>query len=294
MAMMQAEIRATGPAVQDVQIKALGAVLSGRLYLPDGPPKVAVVLHGAAGVPMRFYRGFAEWLSGQGFACLLYDYRDFGQSGHGSQHKPLRQSRATLADWGTRDQPAALARLCQLVPKVPVWVIGHSLGGAMLGFHGPMNRVERIITVGSGMTHLSDHPWPYRGLAALFWYGHAPVVTALLGWLPGRQIGFGSDLPAGVYWQWRRWCTRAGFYLSDVGRTLPLPNPTTVTAPMTMIAISDDQLVPPAAVWRLMATYPMAFKKQRVLRPADFGLRKIGHLGVFARANAAVWPAIVA
>jgi predicted alpha/beta hydrolase len=262
---------------------------AGRVCRPAGRPRAAVVLHGAVGVPMGFYRGFAEWLAAQGFACLTHDYRDFGASACG----PMRASRATLADWGIADQAEALVAVRRAVPGVPVWVIGHSLGGLMLGFQAGMAGVARVITVASGPVHLSDHPWPYRALAAFFWYG-VPGVVAALGYLPGRLVGFGSDLPAGVYWQWRRWCLNRGSVLAEAGRTLPMPDMGLVRAPMTVIAVADDAMVPPAAVWRLMALHGQAVKRQRVLRAADFGLARIGHLGAFARRNSVVWPQIIA
>jgi predicted alpha/beta hydrolase len=247
------------------------------------------VLHGAVGVPAGYYRAFASWLTTQGYACLTYDYRDFGAS----QTAPLRQSKADLQTWGLFDQPAALATLRRLLPDVPVWVIGHSLGGTMLGFH-PMEGVARVVTVASGLVTLGDHPWPYRALAAWFWYGVPRMATAALHYLPGRALRMGPDLPAGVYRQWRRWCLRPGFWQGDVGQTLPAPEPARITCPMKIVAVADDAVVPPAAVWRLMALYPHAIKRQHVLRPADHGLARIGHIAAFSRANAVVWPAIIA
>jgi predicted alpha/beta hydrolase len=277
--------------VEPLRIDAGGATLAGLYYAPKTAAKAVAVLKGAVGVPQRFYRGFAEWLAGTiGIACLTYDYRDFGASATRS----MRQSDATLTDWGLRDQPAAMRVARRLGPGLPVWVIGHSFGGVMLAFNGQAAGAARVITLGSGLVHLSDHPWPYRLAATAFWYGHGPILTTLAGHLPGRLAGLGSDLPAGVYWQWRRWATTRGFALSDVGRGLPLPQPGSVTAPMRIVAVADDVMVPPPAVWRQMALVPEAVKTQKVLRPGDYGLERIGHLGAFARQNSVVWPDIIA
>jgi predicted alpha/beta hydrolase len=151
---------------EDVRIAAEGAVLAGRLFRPEGRPAAVAVLHGATAVPMGYYRGFAEWLAAErGVAVLTYDYRDFGMSARG----PVRSARATMADWGLRDQPAALAAAAALVPDVPRWVIGHSLGGVMLAFHPGMASVDRTVVVASGPVHLSDHPAGFGVLARLFW-----------------------------------------------------------------------------------------------------------------------------
>jgi predicted alpha/beta hydrolase len=279
------------PDPRRVSIQALGAELAGRLYLPAARPRVAVVLHGATGVPQSFYAPFATWLAAEmGYACLSYDYRDFGASARGG----MRRSKATMTDWGIHDQSAALAALAVRLPEADLWVIGHSLGGAMLPYQKGLDRVARAIVIGAGMVHVSDHPWPYQALARLFWQGHGPVLTRLAGFLPGRLTGFGSDLPKGVYWQWRRWCLTRGYHLTDAGGSLPMPNLAGVSAPIKFVAVEDDPMVPARAVWRLMQFFPESVKRQLVLRPAEHGLNRIGHLGPFTRRSAVLWPQIIA
>jgi predicted alpha/beta hydrolase len=273
-----------------VRFRAEGAALTGRLVRPKGRPRAAVVLHGATGAPASFYQPFADWLAAErDLAVLTYDYRGFAGSAPGH----VRRSGATMIDWGLRDQAAALGALGDLVPGAPRWVIGHSLGGLWLGFHPGMAGVERVVTVGSGLVHVGDHPAAFRLKARAFWHGPVPVLARALGFLPGRALGFGADLPLGVYADWRRWCLAPGFHLSDVGRRLCLPDPWAVTARMRLVALADDPWVPPAAVWRLMALYPAAEKRQLVLDPQAHGLRALGHLGAFQRRNSVVWPALV-
>lgn len=288
--MLDALGRVRADRAEDLDIRSEGALLRGRLALPKGRPRAALVLHGATGAPAGFYRAFADWAAAErDLAVLTYDYRDFGAS----QRRPMRASRATLADWGRFDQAAALAELARRFPDGPLWVLGHSVGGLWFGWHPAMARVERAITLGAGLTHVSDHPPRYRWKARLFW---SPAVRAMAwsaGYLPGRLVGLGADLPRGVYEDWRRWCLTPGWHLTDVGRTLPLPDPARVTARLRTIAVADDDLVPPEAVWRARALYPEAQKEQKVLRPADFGLASIGHIPPFARRNAVLWPAIL-
>lgn len=276
--------------LETLTLQADGATLAARLYLPEGQPRAAAVLHGATGVPMGFYRAFAEWMAAErGIAVLTYDYRDFGASARVTP----RQSRASLADWGLRDQRAALQALTRRFPATPLWVIGQSLGGLFLAFHPEMAGVARVIAVNSGPVHTTDHPPAFRALARAFWHGPHHALSRALGYHPGQRTGLGADLPLGVWQDWRRWCTTRGFFLPDLGQRLPFPDPARVTARLRLVTTTDDAWVPPAAVWRLMQFYPEAIKQQRVLNPTDFGLTRLGHLGALARANAVVWPALV-
>ncbi len=273
-----------------LDIRSDGALLRGHLFRPKGTPRAAMVLHGATGAPAGFYRAFAQWaVAERDLAVLTYDYRDFG----GSARRPVRSSRATLADWGRHDQAAALATLTQMLPDTPLWVLGHSLGGLWLGWHESMTGVARAVTIGSGLVHVTDHPARYRWKARLFWSPPMRGLGLVAGYMPGRVLGLGADLPRGVYEDWRRWCTTPGWHLSDVGRTLPLPDPQRIKCNLRMIAVADDDLVPAAAVWRAQSLYPEAMKQQLVLRPEDFGLKTIGHIAPLHRRNAVLWPTIL-
>ncbi len=272
--------------MEEVTFRADIAKLQGVLFRPLGKPKAAAVLHGATGVPAGYYRAFATWLAGQGIACLTYDYRDFGASATG----PARSSRATLVDWGLADQPAALDALESAIPDTPLWVIGHSIGGLMMPFHANAGKVARLITVASGPVHSSDHPGLWQLYARGFWWGPAAWAAALVGYFPGRALGLGTDLPMGVFAQWRRWCTTKGFYMTDIGRTLPAPDWKAFKGEMRVVAVADDGKVPPSAVWRLMQHYPEARKRQTVLRP-DRGA--IGHIAAFSNRNRHHWPQII-
>lgn len=266
------------------------AALAGTLYLPSGTPVAAVVLNCATGVPQAYYRHFATWLAEtRNMACLTWDYRDFGESATG----PVKASHATMVQWALEDQPAARAEMRRRFPGIPLWVVGHSLGAMLLPLQEGIEDIERVIGVSSGLVYHRDHPWPYQALARLFWFGHAPVLTRALGYLPGKAIGFGADLPAGVYWDWRRWCTREASYLPETGASLPRPDWSRSGGQVVLNAFSDDEMMPPHCTERLAKVYGADSAVCKILKPADFGLKSVGHLGAFSRGNAAVWPTLV-
>jgi len=276
--------------VEDFRIPSGPAELAARLYRPSCDPQTVVVINSATGVPRDYYQYFARWLAVErGMACLTYDYRDFGHSLLGR----MRQSTVTMSDWALIDMPAARAEMKRRFPDARLWVIGHSLGGMLGPLQPGIEQIDRMICVCSGLVHHSQHPWPYQGLARLFWFGHAPMLVKLLGYLPGRLIGFGADLPGPVYWKWRKWCTSRESYLPETGGTLPVADWSRSGAPVDMIAFTDDGVIPPECVWRLAEVYgPEA--RRRALNPAELGVVGVGHLGAFARRNAAIWPELLA
>ena len=265
--------------------------LNGELFHPTQSPQAIVVINPATGVKASFYAEFAAWLCDHhSFAVLVYDYRDFGASALGH----VKTSKATMSDWGVHDAQAARDFAAARFPNSPIWVIGHSLGGLCLPFQTGLDRIARVITVCSGPVHTTDHPWPYQAKARLFWHGPAPILACLAGYLPGKRLGVGPDLPIGVYKQWRKWCTSRSFFCDDFGTRLPYPDWRGIKAPTKFVAVSDDALVPASAVWRLMQCYPDAPKSQSVLRPSDFGLTDIGHISVFSARSKAAWDALIA
>lgn len=279
-------------AEQAIDIASGGHVLKGTLRVPSsGPPRMAIVLHGATGVPARYYDGFASWLAAEHDAAVLtYDYRDFETSAVGHP----RASKVTMSDWGIFDQGAALAELARRYPGIPLRVIGHSLGALWLAFHDDIKRVDRVVAVASGPAYWLNHPWRYMPAVVWFWWLGGPIATALAGYLPGRVGGLGPDLPAGVYWQWRRWCLAREFARSDWGSLLPAPRLDSARFALTCIGLADDMLIPPAFAARLVTFYPAARARFDTISPAELGLDRIGHTGVFSKRCRAAWPRLAA
>lgn len=265
--------------------------LAGTVFRPLTPPTAIAVINGALGVPASFYASFATWLAEtRGIACLTYDYRDFGASAA----RPLRQSNATMSDWGLRDAQAARDFAASLYPDTSLWVIGHSLGAICLPFQTRLDRVARVIAIGSGATHVKDHPWPFQLLARVLWSPPLRAIASGMGFLPGKTFQMGADIPLGVYRQWRRWSNNPDYMAIDIGKDLPASDTSKLAAPVKFIAMADDAMVPAKAVWRLMGHFGDIRQSQLVLKPGNFGLQKIGHITVFAKSRAATWDAIVA
>jgi predicted alpha/beta hydrolase len=272
-----------------VKIQAGEAVLQGKLYQPPSNATAYVIVHGATGVPQDYYGPFARWMTTQGLAVFTYDYRDFGRSA--TSHP--RYSSANMRTWAVDDQSAVENAISDIVADTPIWLIGHSLGGLGIPFYKHSEKVKRVITVGAGLTHYTDHPWHYKPLALAFWFGLGPASAALSGYLPGRKIGFGADLPAQVYWQWRRWCTTRGFFEPDVPTLMPQPDFNRPSFEWKFVALSDDYVVPPVSVWRYADRFPKHTVGRSLLTPRDCGLQTLRHITVFSKKSLPAWSRII-
>lgn len=274
------------PMMKDVLIGG-PAPLRGQWHIAHTPRAVAV-LNGATGVPHGYYHHFAKWLAEeQNVSCLTYDYRDFGASARG----PIREVKATMADWGIADQQAARDWVSARANGVPIWVIGHSLGGLMISHQDRTGEISRIIAICSGPVHTCDHPWPYQALVRSLWFGIGPASMAVFGYVPGKLSGLGSDIPGPVFRQWKRWCTTPGFDASD--NSLPPLSPSPPQCALRTVGVSDDASVPPDVAARLAKRYPHCPHEHVLLTPGQYGLGKVGHISAFSRRNAAMWPDLI-
>lgn len=265
-----------------------GRALSGRWFRPHGPAALTVVLHGATGAPQRFYAKFAAWLAQSRKAQVLtYDYRDFGAS----RRRDLRRSDAGFLDWAVKDQAAALSHAVDASGAGRVSVIGHSLGGLCLTRPPSAHHIDAAVAVASGPPPRAGEGAPLWAHAAewTFWNLHGPLLVRAFGYLPGRWSGLGADLPANVYFEWRRWRLEPGFDVT-LHQGGPRPGFTPPRFPVALVAIADDPLIPPATVWRLAERYRHARIERVLIAPKDLGLPRLGHLGVFSEKAARAWP----
>ncbi|MBO6816142.1 MAG: alpha/beta fold hydrolase [Rhizobiaceae bacterium] len=273
--------------IETVRMKtADGGCIKGEIHLHQAPA-ATVVVHGATGVPMGYYRKFAAWL-GNHHQChvLIYAYRDSDLKAP----QKLRASRVSMSDWGVDDQTAALEYMLGNYPHLPLHTIGHSLGGMCLPFHEQANRVATHTAVNAGPAYWKDHPLWFMPQVIMFWFLLGPLATRLFGYFPGKLIGLKSDLPANVYWQWRRWCTNPSFYEVDWGKKINRPEPGRIAVPVHLVSTSDDHMIPPFKVQQLARYFPDALTSYTCIEPTYLGLKEVGHIGIFSSRNRDIWP----
>jgi len=251
-----------------------GVLLAATLHEPAKPNGAAILLNGGTGIARQFYGAFATHLAAGGFSVLTYDYRGIG----GSQ----APATATMEEWGRLDLASMIDHLARLRPGAPIGLIGHSLGGQVLGLADNIARVQAAVLIGSQSGHWRHWPRGRRRWRMLaLWWLLIPVLTAVTGRFPGAWIGT-ADLPAGIARSWARW-GRSRHYLCD-RRGQPLrPYNDKVACPIRWLSFADDPIAPFAAVEALLSYYPNACIERRHLTPQDLAAASIGHFGFFRK-----------
>ena len=269
-----------------VRLEALdGFPLVGTLHRAPGAAVGSVLLTGGTGIPRRFYAPFAEHLAEQGLTTLVIDYRGMGESGPGS----LKGFQATQQDWGRLDMPAAFAWLAQEVPGAPRFIVGHSVGGQLLGLMPNGAEADGVVTVAASYGYWANMPRGYGTFVAALWYVVIPVLTATFGYLPAKRLKLGEDLPAGVAREWARWGKRSVYFADEFAAG---PGFGAMRAPWLALRISDDPIATAANCAPLLSLYRNAPIEHRVIDPVAHDFRDLGHLGFFSRTRKVLWPQV--
>lgn len=256
-----------------LRISAVDGYALGARRFGDQSAGPYVVINGATAVKQAYYARFAAWLSLQGCTVLTYDYRGIGES----RPARLRGFEATLRDWGERDLEGVLRFAIEDKGSRPLHVVGHSVGGQLLGLAQSNGAIERAVTVSSQSGYWGHWTGASALSKAAVWYGLMPVVGTLVGYIPGK-LGIGEDLPGGVALEWARWCRHPHYLL---GHGISPEGFSRLRAQLRVISIADDDYAPRQAVDWLHALYTNADVERHHVSPRELEVPAIGHFGFF-------------
>jgi predicted alpha/beta hydrolase len=248
------------------------------LLLTASAPRGALSINGATGFKREFYLRFAGYCAARGYHTLVYDYRGMGAS----VRTPLREERARMSEWGRLDMPAALEALAQRFPALPLFTIGHSVGGQLIGCMQNQARARAHLMIASSTGYWRRQRPLFRYQALVFWKLYGPVMLRRLGYVPRGLVWRGEPLPPNVFLQWRRWCLSPERFGSALDEDMRDEEFAAVRAPLLAWGFSDDPIATPAAVEALLASYPNAQLERRWSTPPEVHVRAIGHHGFFA------------
>lgn len=263
-----------------------GFPLAVTKYMPSYVPAGLVIIASATGVAQPYYRRFAEYLAGQRFITLTFDYRGIGKS----LRRSIRGFHAQMHEWGEQDLAGIIDYVRLQHHEHRPFLLGHSAGGQMIGMQDHLPEVRGVVTLGTQSGYWGH--WSGLGKIGMWGFSNVlvPALTATVGYLPMRALRQGENLPKGVAQEWAGWC-RHPDYLFSSGRA-SLQNYADYRGPVLAITATDDGYAPPAAMSWLADKYVNAKLRKLVLDPKTAG-QKIGHFGYFRpRLEAVVWEPV--
>lgn len=237
-----------------------------------------VVLNAATGFPQTFYFKLADYLAERGYDTLVYDYRGMGQSAP----RRLAGEAARMSDWGLLDMPAALDVAAQRSQGLPVFTLGHSVGGQFLGLLRNHGLARAHVQIATSVGYWRWEGAPFKFLAWWFWRVHGPALLAIKGYVPSGGGWAGLPLPRGVFEEWRRWCLRPGHFGPDLSTYLAGNVFAEIRAPLLSVGFTDDPIATRRTVAALDTFFPNAARESRWYSPRDVGAKRIGHEGFFS------------
>ena len=254
-----------------------GYELAATEYEPNERAIGVVVINAATGVRRRYYDRFAQYLMSNRFAVVTYDYRGIGDS---APHD-LRRSHATIRDWGELDQPAVVAHARRWKPTVPLMIVGHSVGGQIVGLLREPGDVSRVLMVAAQHNYYGLWRVQERYVLWALWTLLMPAASRVAGYFPSAAFGLGENLPRGVARDWAKWCRSPGALVEAIGGDAR-ERFTHYRGPILALSFTDDNKVAPRrAVDGLLDFYVNARREHRHIAPAELGVSRIAHFGYF-------------
>lgn len=268
-----------------------GYSLSARYYAnsSDKSSQNPILICPATGISKTFYHHFAIWLSEQGFDVMSFDFRGIADSLHGD----LKDSDASIQDWGQLDIPAAIDSLLAKTQQHKVILLGHSAGGQLLGIASNYHKVERLIAVSGSTGHTGGLKGRTKLLAPLMFKLIFPISSRIKGYGATQFIGMGENLPKAVARQWAEFCSRPGYVTNAIGKTIFEDYHQQIRCPITVYWSSDDEIATQANVKQLLSLYPHAETQMHELVPQQHGFKSIGHMAMFKRSHQVLWPVLI-
>jgi len=254
-------------------------MLAATLYRPKDHNHHTVLISGAMGMPQRFYRHYATFLAEKGCVVLTFDFRGIALSKH---QDSLWGYEATLTDWASQDLQAMLKWLQRQYPDATLTVVGHSLGGHLLGAAANITQVSAILGVSVQNTYWRNWSAVYQGAMFVFWFMILPILSYGMGYFPSRWFGLGEALPKKVALNWAQGASKKSGNKGLFHNTAHDHYAEFIGATRFYSFEDDGMMAPVKAVDAILDYYPNARQQERQhVIPKHHDVEAIGHSGFF-------------
>lgn len=239
-------------------------------------PTAVIVIAGGTGIKQTFYESFAAWLTVQDFTVITFDYSGIGQSLNGR----IRNVHGNLLDWA-RELDTVIHFAKQTYTEQQIILIGHSLGGQLIGFAKNALQCNKIILVAAQSGYWGFWKGFDKIKMFLTWHLLLPILTGINGYFPVKWVSKMENLPKKAALQWAKWCRSKHYFFAEMKNedTFFISFHSNILS----ISIDDDDFAPKKAVGWLTSQFTNARTTIRHIKPGDYGLWSVGHFGFFKK-----------
>lgn len=231
------------------------------------------IIFPAMGVRASYYEPFAIALATEHKVVVTADLRGNGHS----SIRPSKNISFGYADMLDQDYTSIITTIKKMFPENPLYLIGHSLGGQLAALYIAKykTQVDGLILIASCSVYYKA----YEGMAAyktLFFTQLFSVVSSVVGYFPGKKIGFGDLEAKGVMKDWSQQARSGNYILANDDFDFETAMSNTKTK-ILAISFEHDDLAPQSAIKVLYGKFKQAQTKHVHLDKDEQSNKKFNH-----------------
>ena len=274
---------------EKIRLNARDGYALGATYWQQEKPKGIVAINAGTCVDQKFYARFAHWLAQQHYDVLTYDYRGVGESAPAN----LKGFKASIVNWGQLDIPAVIDWMVEKYPHQKRGMIGHSMGGQIIGLADNINQIDKIVAFVPSYGNWQNNAAKGRWKMGLNWATVFPFTVLRNGYFPASRMGMGNDWPRGVTWDWWSWGIRRlphSKIMENRGITHYYYD---IKVPLKAYFTVDDLIATERCIPHYRVDFASTDLEVVMLKPEDYGVKKIAHLGMFSPKCQQLWEEVL-
>lgn len=249
---------------------------------------LVLIIASATGVKQSFYKKIAGYFSKNGVSVITFDYLGIGFS----LKKNIKKLDNNVSDWGKIDLEATIKFAKENYPNTKIVLLGHSIGGQLIGFAKSSPDLHKIVLVATQSGYWKLWKGKDRLLMWLNWHILFPILPPIFGYMPSKRISGMENLPKNVAKQWSNWGRKANYLFDEFQDNNLFFNE--IKCSMLAISIENDFYAPKEAVDWFVNKFQKANIKRVHIIPSDYNSKSIGHFEIFReKFSNTLWSSIL-
>ena len=235
--------------------------------------KSVIIIFPAMGVRGSYYENLGKQISKAGLDAVTTDLRGIGNS----SVRPSKKVDFGYHEMLALDYQSILEKVKSTFPNKKIFALGHSLGGQLASLFSAKNSnsFDGLILIACCSVYYKG--WGSKQIPTLFMTQFFHFVSVLLGYFPGKKMGFGGTEAKTVMSDWSNQ-SRTGNYIlknDDFNFEAAMEK---VTIPILAISFQADTFAPRKAVEHLIGKFGANENKEYIyLKNDDLRNENFGH-----------------